>query len=277
MLRTGLVLTAAALLAASLMATSSLHAAVILSDTFDAANQTAGPPPGWTIQSGDTNIYENGGVLKVVTSTGTGKFTKTLYNDTTIPLGVTITVDIIPVSLGSGGHGMGILFGQKDNSTSASASNAAHGYLAVFKTGGISTDPCQLVLYADDFSSAYRGDGNTADDALATVSTFANNDLASGHNHTLKVSDDGLGHIKVYLDDTLYIDFDDSANYYPAANGNYTTAYVGLAVGTGSAAAGNFDNFLVEVEAVPEPATMTLLALGGVGLIGAGIRRRRSA
>ncbi|MCG3178709.1 MAG: hypothetical protein BIFFINMI_01038 [Phycisphaerae bacterium] len=258
-------------------ATSS-RADVILSDTFD-ATQTGGPPPGWTIQSGDTNIYEADGVLKVVTSAGAGKFNKTLYNNTTISLNVTISVDLIPLTLGSGGYGMGIIFGQKDNTTSASMTNPAHGYMVVFKTGGISSDPCQLVLYADDFSSAYRGDGNTTDDALATVSTFANNSLASGHNHALKVSDDGLGHIKVYLDDTLYIDFDDSANYYPVANGNYTSAYVGLVVGNGSAATANFDNFLVVsnvTTTIPEPATLGMLIMGGLAMAGAGIRRGRS-
>lgn len=262
-------------LAVFMAPTTSSQAAVILSDTFD-ATQTAGPPPGWTIQSGDTNIYEADGVLKVVTSTGTGKFNKTLYNNTTIPLGVTITVDLIPVAVGSGGHGMGILFGQKDNTSSASTANPAHGYLAVFKSGGVSTDPCQLVLYADDFSGAYRGDGNTTDDVLASVTSFATNELAAGHNHTLKVSDDGLGHIKVYLDSTLYIDFDDSANYYPVANGNYTSAYVGLMVGNGSGVTADFDNFLVESSSVPEPATLGMLLLSGLTMAGAGIRRRRS-
>jgi hypothetical protein len=36
------------------------------------------------------------------------------------------------------------------------------------------------------------------------------------------------------------------------------------------------DNFYVEATVVPEPATLALLAIGGIGMIGAPVRRRRS-
>ena len=89
--------------------------------------------------------------------------------------------------------------------------------------------------------------------------------------HSLKVEYNGIGDdtLKVWVDGTLYIDFDLATHHGGALNNrinlDYTQLYMNLAGSNGA-----WDN--LSITTVPEPVTMVLLGLGG--LLAA--RRRRS-
>ncbi len=227
------------------------------------------PAAGWT------NWAASGGVLLTEVSTynvNTATRDGNYVYDSSKPLVIEFTA--VP-GMGGNGSSMGLVFLAPNSTAATFSGNQAAGYRLRIAYGASN----QLQLERD-----YKQWQDGADYAGVDLDTA---DLPTGYGTAeatfrIEVSapSGNTANFKVYYNDELKIDVDDTAflplagwNSGATAQGAYTDWYLGFSTHMWPGyTQGSIDDFSV-TQVVPEPATLALLGLGGLGMLAA--RRRR--